>query len=492
METFLSVLLGEVVSRSINFFISKSSKQKVPDDHVQDSLQRVLLRAQAIIDEATGRHITNQGMLQQLGMLRDAMYQGNYILDTSIYQSYDVEDGKDSIVSRSLSLCKVNSLRGISSSCTKKEILEQLQHADNNLRSMVLDVKELVVFLTSYPRLYRQPYSMHLLLSNCMFGRQMEAHHVISFLLDTQPRGSEELELLPIVGPYEVGKSTLVSHVCKDERIRDHFSEIFLLRRHEFTNFDHAKMSKGCAAENQNHVLNSNKDRRLLFVVELVGDLNEDTWNKWCCTYKQHIPRGSKIIVTSRSDNIIKFGTAPPLYLKHLSPEAYWYFFKTLTFGSMDPETHPRFAQIAMEMARILSGTFIGANMNACLLRDNFDIQFWHKVVAFNRGVTLKNVSEFGVSPFNLIQQNRPILVWRMATPSEELVSYGQSERSAEEEVPKINYQDVFYGNVKARGKIEILLWRSRILPYYSYVNSSEIQEVKTAAAKRKRSMKIE
>jgi hypothetical protein len=318
----------------------------------------------------------------------------------------------------------------------------------------------------------------------------MEAHHVISFLLDTQLRGFEELEVLPIVGPFEVGKSTLVSHVCKEERIRDHFSEIFLLSGHEFTNFDHAKLSRGCAAEHQNNVLNSNKGRRLLFVVELVGDLNEDTWNKWCCSYKQHIPRGSKIIVTSRSDKIVKFGTAPPLYLKHLSPEAYWYFFKTLTFGSMDPETHPRFAQLAMEIARLLNGTFIGANMNACLLRDNFDIQFWHNVVAFFRGVTLKNVSEFGMRPFDLIQQNRPILVWRMATPSEEVVSYGQFERSAEEEVPKISFRDVFYGNVKPRGKFEILLCRSRIPPYYSYVNSSEIREVKAAGAKRKRPMK--
>jgi hypothetical protein len=35
-------------------------------------------------------------------------------------------------------------------------------------------------------------------------------------------------------------------------------------------------LSEGCAAEHQNLVLNSNKDRRLLFVIELVGVLNED------------------------------------------------------------------------------------------------------------------------------------------------------------------------------------------------------------------------
>ena len=90
-----------------------------------------------------------------------------------------------------------------------------------------------------------------------MFDRQIEAHLVISFLLNTQPRGSEELDVLPIVGPYQVGKSTLVSHVCKDGRVRNDFSEIILLRGHDFTNYDLSTLSKGCAVERQNHVLNT-------------------------------------------------------------------------------------------------------------------------------------------------------------------------------------------------------------------------------------------
>jgi hypothetical protein len=104
---------------------------------------------------------------------------------------------------------------------------------------VIIDVDELVMFLMSYPRLYRQPYSMHILLGNCMFGRQMEVEFVINFLLHKQPHGSEELEILPIVGPARVGKSTLVTHV-------DHFSEIFFLHGHEFTD-DKQAFREGCA-----------------------------------------------------------------------------------------------------------------------------------------------------------------------------------------------------------------------------------------------------
>jgi hypothetical protein len=234
MDMIISAVLGEAISRSISFVISRSSKQKVPDD-VQDSLQRVLLRAQVIIDEATGRHITNQGMLHQLGKLRDAMYQGNYILDTSIYQSHDLEDGKDSVVSHSLSLCKVNSPRGISSSTRKIEILEQLQHAVNNLSSMVLDVKELVYSgRATLGCTASLTACISCSVTACLAARWkhillLASYWIHILLLDTHPRGSEELEVLPIVGPYEVGKSTLVSHVCKDERIHDHFSEFFFI-----------------------------------------------------------------------------------------------------------------------------------------------------------------------------------------------------------------------------------------------------------------------
>nr|XP_034579837.1 putative disease resistance protein RGA3 isoform X2 [Setaria viridis] len=241
---------------------------------------------------------------------------------------------------------------------------------------MILDAKELVVFLTSYPHLYRQPYCMHLVLGNCLFGRQMESEIVINFLLQTQPYGAEELEVLPIFGPIFVGKSTLVAHACKDERVRDHFSEILFFQNYGFTDDELATLRDGCARIHLNHVSISNKDRRLLVVIELVGDLNEDEWNRLYSASKRFVPCGGKIIVTSRSEKIKKFGTTRAVTLKYLPREAYWYFFKTLAFGSMDPKVQPRLTHLTMEIASTLDGSFIARNFTARLLRDNFDILF--------------------------------------------------------------------------------------------------------------------
>ncbi|RCV09193.1 hypothetical protein SETIT_2G007800v2 [Setaria italica] len=487
MDILLSAVLGELTNRSINFFIKKSFKPKALD--VEDRLHMILLRAQVIIDEAMGRQITNQSVLQQLDMLRDAMYRGCYTLDTFRYQVHREEEAKGQVLSHSLSLSKVNSLQGLCSSSRNPQILLQLNKSLDDLSSMILGMEELVMFLASYPRLYRQPYSMHLVLGNCMFGRQMETEFVINFLLHKRHHDSKELDILPIIGPGRVGKTTLVAHVCEDERIRDHFSEILFLRDHDFTAVDLATVRERCAMEYKNRVSNSNKDGRLLVVVELVGDLNEDAWNRLYSAYTQDVPSGSKIIVTSRSDNIIKFGTTRALSLNYLSHEAYWYFFKTLTFGSTNPKMHPRLGCLAMETARMLKGCFIGANVYACLLRDNFDIKMWCKVLAFLRGQINKNISNFGGHPVDLVNQKRPAYLGRMVTPFQYVVLHCENEYSRQEELPKIKVHDVVYGSLKVHGKFEMLEWRSRIPPYHSFVGTCEIQEVKTTSAKRKRSV---
>jgi hypothetical protein len=486
MESFLSAVLGELASRSITFFISKFSKSKVLE--VEGKLERTLLRAQVIVDEATGRSITNQAMLQQLDMLRDAMYRGCYMLDTFRDQSHGMDDANDQIVSHSLSLSKVNSVKGITSSNRKMLLLEQLQVSLDNLSSVIFGAKELVVFLTSYPRLNCQPYSLHLQMSNCMFGLQMESELVINFLLHTQICGSEELEVLPIVGPGKVGKSTLVAHACKNERVRDHFSEILFLRDHDFTD-DHLSTLRGYATRHQNRTSDSNRDRGWLVVVDLIGDINEDLWNVLYSFCKQHMPSTSKIIITSRSANITKFGTTQALNLNYLSREVFWYFFKTVTFGTMNPEMHPRFVHVAMEIANLLGRGLIGANFTACLLRDNFDIHFWCKVLTFLRRFVQRHVSKFGVHPFDLINQNKHVHLGRMYTPFEDLVLYCERQNSSQVDVPKIRLKDVMYGSVKALGKLEFLAWISPIPPYYSYVVTCEVRELKRRAAKRKRSI---
>ncbi|TKW30088.1 hypothetical protein SEVIR_2G011301v4 [Setaria viridis] len=156
-----------------------------------------------------------------------------------------------------------------------------------------------------------------------------------------------------------------------------------------------------------------------------------------------------------------------------------------------DPKMHPRLACQAMEMARMSKRCFIAANMFACLLRDNFDIEMWCKVLAFTRGQNNKNILNFGGHPFDLVNQKRPAYLARMViTPPQYVVLHCENEYSKQEELPNIKFQDVLYGSIKVHGKFEMLGWRSRIPPYHSFVGICEFdQEVKITSAKRKRSV---
>lgn len=225
-------------------------------------------------------------------------------------------------------------------------------------------------------------------------------------------------------------------------------------------------------------------------VVDLPRDLNEEAWHKSYFSSKRCMPSGSKIIVTSQSDKITKFGTMQALSMNHLSYEAYWYFFKTLTFGSTYPKMNPKLAYLAMEIARTVKGSLYCASIYACLMREKFDIHFWYKLLAFLRRFFQKHVSRAGEHRYLVVERNKPCYFEIMDRNSGEWVICYQYHQRFSDEVPKIRLQDVIYGNVRPYGKFEALVWRSSIPSYHSLVFTCEIGKLKITGAKRKRSIK--
>lgn len=85
METFLSAVLADLLSRSISFVIDRYCQQQQGVEENLQQLQRMLLRIQTVVEEANGRRITNQAMLLQLKTMRNVMYRGYYFLDNFSY-----------------------------------------------------------------------------------------------------------------------------------------------------------------------------------------------------------------------------------------------------------------------------------------------------------------------------------------------------------------------------------------------------------------------
>ncbi|CAL5089531.1 unnamed protein product [Urochloa decumbens] len=493
MEAFISAVLSDLVSRSVSFVVERYYRRQTGMAENLQRLRWMLLRIQIIIEEAEGRQITNQAMLRQLQMLREARYKGSYLLDTVRYHMLQQESsinykfgGQSSSVLSKLSPTKAKHVCFCSRRVnmpSQGDGMKEVQEMLGSLRRAIDDMSGFILFLKSYPPISHGPYSKYMFLEKCMFGRQVEMEEAINFLLQPDPPGMESLQVLPIVGPARVGKSTLVEHVCYNERVRNHFSSIMLCD-------GYPTASEGRRVVKKQTTTHGSYGRSLV-IWELADDfvLDERQCKKFYSSAGSHMPPGSKVIITSRSENIVKLGTTEAIIrLKFLPQEAYWYLFKVLAFGSTNPEEHPELASIGMDIAETLDGSFIGSSSICCLLRRNLDARFWRKILALQRDQLEKNIVRFGEHPHRLLQKSQAVYTWTMSNRTMWLKIRYPEKRFDDNDAPKIKLLlDVQTSGPETHGKFEVVVWRSRIPPYHSYLMSCEMKTPNLMAKKRKR-----
>uniref|UniRef100_A0A0E0ITN3 NB-ARC domain-containing protein n=1 Tax=Oryza nivara TaxID=4536 RepID=A0A0E0ITN3_ORYNI len=464
METFLSVILSDLASRSISLLINKCSKPTLPS--MEEKLQRLLLRVRIIVEEAEGRLITNQAMLQQLNMLRKEMYRAYYTLGNFICHDHEEDNAKDHEVSNYFKPSKLNPAKRIRYLWDGGQTLQdQLQQVLGRLQVTLEDMREFVIFLNYCPRLCRQPYSMHLLIDKCLFGRQMEMEHIMNFLLKEDTPRAENPGVLPIIGPGKVGKTTLIAHACDDERVRNHFSQIVCFSEDNLEDASMETLRDSGVIKHQN---NATGGKMILIIIELTRDIDEGVWRRLYSVCKSCVANGSKIIVSSRSNKIACFGTAQALRVKFFTQEAYWYFFKLRTFGSMDAEEHPKLESIAMEIAREWNGCFMSSGIYNELLKANFNTQFWSTVLTRIREFRKLNISLYANfdGPWEVVES----AYVRRTCSVPNMLHHCTNSAQSEVEVPQLSFEDFQFGNVRPQGKFKVLGWRSHLPPYHDYM----------------------
>ncbi|PUZ55001.1 hypothetical protein GQ55_5G177400 [Panicum hallii var. hallii] len=502
METIVSAIMSDLLSRALSMVIRRYKRSTEEEaEHKLQRLGRVLLRIAAMVEEAEGRHITNQAMLRQLEMLRQGMYEGHYMLDTVKCrgQEGDGEVSGDLPVTlprfssarprlRLPSFPIISSKKNLQNTMLNTESLNKLDKMLDGLETLMGDTVEFAVFLEGYPRIPRQPYSTHLILDKVMFGRQTEKETIINFLLRRGvAAGDEGPKVLPIVGAAWVGKTTLIEHVCLDERVREHFSSIVF-----FTEDDLGAKSMACLRDIgviKHQDLTATSYGRSLAVIELAGDMDEETWRRLYSSAARSMAHGSKIIVTSRSEKIAALGTTQQaLRLRYLPRDAYWYFFRTLAFGSANPEDQPKLASLAMEIAVLLNGT-LGANIIASLMRANLNARFWSRLLQCLRDYTSRHVLMFGEHPEGLMQKGKPVYACRMTQQSQNSILVGTTYQkcSTQSDASMLTVQDIITGCVTDQAKFTAVLWRSRIPPYYTYLVNCESQKAGCSTVGKKR-----
>ncbi|XP_015697202.1 uncharacterized protein LOC102714769 isoform X2 [Oryza brachyantha] len=316
--------------------------------------------------------------------------------------------------------------------------------------------------LTQLNMLAKSMYRGYYMLDMIKYESSDDEEQVINILLQNHGHQSCPL-VLPIIGGCRVGKKALVSHVCGDERIRSYFSSVLYINGDSIQGIEDAMFCKV----------------RTLIVVEFFTDMDEEDWVKFYSTASQMTAAGSKVIIISRIEKLARFGTVKAIHLNSLSQEEYSYLFKMLAFGSIDERHHPKMAAVANDLAVVLGGSLITANVIADLLRSNLNLQFWLRILRRFGGMVKNNLSKYGEHPKDIIEKEQPIDITRFASscPSRLRLMPPRVERRNDADPnknrPSMLFRDLIAGcKAIPDGDFELVTWESRIPPYTKYVQS--------------------
>ncbi|KAF8776319.1 hypothetical protein HU200_003638 [Digitaria exilis] len=468
MEALLSAVSGDLIGRLVSFLISKLQQEQAgssTDDDV-GRLRRALQRARVVVEEAELRQVTNRAMLLQLHHLRAEMCRGSYVLDAFIMR-------------RAIELASHHRRRE-----SRRGTCGGLSAVVESMEAALSDMRELVVLLGCCPRVIKQPYSSYLFMERCMFGRQMEKEHIIGFLL--QPAPDSELDVLPIIGPHEVGKRTLVEHACLDERVRQRFAKIHRLRSEDLD------LDAQSPKEALQGLMGPAQSQRSLVIIDLAGgDKDEEIWRRFHSSFRRRAHRDSKVIIISRTEAHSGLGTVPPLRLRELRREELWYFFRAMAFGGADPDEHPELVRIAMALfGGILMDNLapiVVVNKIAALLRADLSARSWRHVLKVSARVATLQLDDAipaaghgGCLEDKMTGVYYPRLPVKGGTNCSPCLFYHRRKSTGmpRSELPTVTMLELSqHGVVPGVEKpFDVLVWQSRIPPYASYVATCDIE----------------
>ncbi|KAJ7982234.1 NBS-LRR type disease resistance protein [Quillaja saponaria] len=194
-----------------------------------------------------------------------------------------------------------------------------------------------------------------------VIGREKEKAALIELLADNTVE--DNVQVIPIVGIGGLGKTTLVQLVYNDGFIQNHFD----LKMWVYVSEDDCNL-KGIVGKivgstnSQVEQLQLDlrkiiKGKRYLLVLDDVWDENREQWLKLKSLLLDGA-KGSKVIVTSRSEKVAKMtATFSPFYLQGLDEKKSWVLFTHLAFeNGEEPKNKDDIVAIGKEIVKKCSG----------------------------------------------------------------------------------------------------------------------------------------
>ncbi|XP_035545910.1 putative disease resistance protein RGA4 [Juglans regia] len=195
-----------------------------------------------------------------------------------------------------------------------------------------------------------------------LIGRDEHKKAVVDFLMDSNVE--ENVSILPIVGTGGTGKTTLAQFAFNHEKIQKYFQLKMWVDVMSCVSSDDVDKVKNIFEKILESAGNEKVDfgkvifgKKYLLVLDNVRIIDSEGWSR----LKPHLiggARGSKILVTARSEEVAKIMCrVKPYYLRGLDEDDSWYLFKRMAFkNGQEPDNEDGIVNIGKEIVRKCEG----------------------------------------------------------------------------------------------------------------------------------------
>ncbi|KAG5577748.1 hypothetical protein H5410_057882 [Solanum commersonii] len=387
---------GGFLSSALNVLFDRLTPQgdllKMFQKHTNDvrllkKLRMTLLGLQTVLSEEENKQASNQFVSQWLNELRDAVDSAENFMEQVNYEvlRLKMEGQHQNQQVSDLNLCLSDDFF-----LNIKEKLEDTIETLKDLQEQIglLGLKE---HFGSTKRETRTP-STSLVDDSDIFGRMNDIENLIDHLLSEDANGKNLTEV-PIVGMGGVGKTTLAKAVYNDEKVKNHFGLKAWFCVSEA--YDAYRITKGLLQEigsfdlkvgdnlNQLQVkLKENlKGKKFLVVLDDVWNDNYNEWDDLRDLFVQG-DMGSKIIVTTRKENVASMMGSRAVKVGTLSSEVSWDLFKRHSLENRDPEEHPKFEEVGRKIADKCKGLPLALKRLDGILRCKSEVEEWRDILS--------------------------------------------------------------------------------------------------------------
>ncbi|GMI95746.1 hypothetical protein like AT3G14470 [Hibiscus trionum] len=392
-ENLVSSVLGILSEELVSPMLLEFARKEQLHTHLK-KWETILLKIQAVLEDAEERQFTDRFVKLWLDDLKDL--------------AYDIEDVLDdfsTVALRQRSKKESQSITGkirkyfysfLDQFTSKYKLGSKIKEITSRLQDVVKQKDELGLVERiggSHNRALRRTASTSLVNESLVFGRDSDKDFIINQRIFREEESFQGgISVIPIVGMGGLGKTTLAQLVYNDANVETYFKfrawvcvseefDVVRVMKTLLESFTSRASDVNDLNELQVRVKEIVSKKRFLIVLDDVWNENYNDWMALRSPFEVGSSE-SKIIVTTRSQRVASMmGTVPAYHLKEMSFDHCLSLFTQHALGSTNFDHHPTLKVIGEAIVKRCKGLPLVVKTLAALLRCKMDYHEWEDIL---------------------------------------------------------------------------------------------------------------